>query len=391
MKVLMTADTVGGVWTYAIELASALSMEGVRVDLATMGRPPSAAQHAEAAAVPELHLHTSSYKLEWMEDPWEDVAAAGAWLLALESRCQPDVIHLNGYAHARLPWRAPVMVAGHSCVCSWWQAVRGEAAPAEWGRYRRAVSEGLAAADLVVAPTQAMLDVLAAHYGSLLHGRVVPNGRDAALFPPGEAQPLIFSAGRIWDEAKNVAALAAVAQALDWPVYLAGDQQRPDHADVAELHGVVPLGQLLPGEIAQWVGRASIYALPACYEPFGLSALEAALAGCALVLGDIPSLREVWGEAALFVPPADQTALRGALQCLIDNAPLRTEMADRARSRARRYSPRLMASRYATLYHQLVRLSPGRPAQPQDAPAFTGAAESTAVRSRPAVRHRPQH
>ncbi len=32
--------------------------------------------------------------------------------------------------------------------------------------------------------------------------------------------------------------------------------------------------------------------LPARYEPFGLSVLEAALSGCALVLGDIPSLRE---------------------------------------------------------------------------------------------------
>ena len=59
--------------------------------------------------------------------------------------------------------------------------------------------------------------------------------------------------------------------------------------------------------------RAAIYALPARYEPFGLSALEAALSGCALVLGDIPSLREVWGDAAVFVPPDDAGGLRDAL------------------------------------------------------------------------------
>ena len=50
------------------------------------------------------------------------------------------------------------------------------------------------------------------------------------------------------------------------------------------------------------MGRAAIYALPARYEPFGLSILEAALSGCALVIGDIPSLREIWADAALFVP-----------------------------------------------------------------------------------------
>jgi hypothetical protein len=55
------------------------------------------------------------------------------------------------------------------------------------------------------------------------------------------------------------------------------------------------LGPLEASELAGWMHRAAIYALPARYEPFGLSALEAAQAGCALVLGDLSSLREVWG------------------------------------------------------------------------------------------------
>ncbi len=69
--------------------------------------------------------------------------------------------------------------------------------------------------------------------------------------------------------------------------------------------------------MAGWLGRASIFALPARYEPFGLLPLEAALSGCALVLGDIPSLREVWGDAAWFVPPDDRDALTAAIGSLI--------------------------------------------------------------------------
>ena len=76
---------------------------------------------------------------------------------------------------------------------------------------------------------------------------------------------------------------------------------------------------------------------------FGLSALEAALSGCALVLGDIPSLREVWGDAALFVAPDDTDALAQALQGLIDRPAYRRELADRATKRAGLYTPRRMA------------------------------------------------
>ena len=61
--VLMTADCVGGVWTYALDLARALSARGVSVALATMGRPPSGAQRAEAGSVPGLSLHPSAFAL----------------------------------------------------------------------------------------------------------------------------------------------------------------------------------------------------------------------------------------------------------------------------------------------------------------------------------------
>jgi glycosyltransferase involved in cell wall biosynthesis len=67
------------------------------------------------------------------------------------------------------------------------------------------------------------------------------------------------------------------------------------------------------------LARASIYVHPARYEPFGLAILDAALAGCALVLGDIPSLRELWHDAAIFVPTEDAARLSRELTALIEN------------------------------------------------------------------------
>src|SRR5947199_10772941 len=81
---LMTADTVGGVWTYALELAQALAPHGVEITLATMGPRANARQKEHADRIPNLTLVESDFKLEWMDEPWRDVAEAGEWLLDLE-------------------------------------------------------------------------------------------------------------------------------------------------------------------------------------------------------------------------------------------------------------------------------------------------------------------
>jgi glycosyltransferase involved in cell wall biosynthesis len=353
MHVLLTTDTVGGVWTYAIDLARALAPHGVSVELATMGAPLTGSQLQEASGVPNVTLHESRFKLEWMQDPWDDVARAGEWLLDLETRTNPDVVHLNGYAHGSLPWQSPVLVVGHSCVLSWWQAVKGEPAPPSWDDYRRAVQQGLRGADVVVAPSAAMLADLQRHYGPLPAAQVIHNGRDARHYRVGEKQEFILSAGRLWDEAKNVAALDTVAPSVPWPIYVAGDDHCPDGNGRAATN-VTRLGKLPPPELASWLERASIYALPARYEPFGLSALEAALSGCALVLGDIPSLREVWGDAGEYVPPDDPEALERTLHWLIHKPVERASLSIAARQRATRYTPGRMAEKYLAAYRQLT-------------------------------------
>src|SRR5262245_8937096 len=134
-RVLLTADTASGVWCYALELARGLARRGIAVHLATMGERPSPEQRAEVEAVQGLTLHESSYRVEWMPDSWDDVARAGSWLLELDEKLAADVIHLNHFCHAALPYRAPRLVAGHSCAFSSWRALSSEMAPPALSRY----------------------------------------------------------------------------------------------------------------------------------------------------------------------------------------------------------------------------------------------------------------
>lgn len=334
LRVLMTADALGGVWTYACELIGALADEGVEVVLATMGAPLSAAQRRAVRALPNAELVESAFALEWMPDPWRDVDAAADWLRGLQQRYAPDAVHVNGYALAALGGPAPVICVAHR---------RATASP----EYCARVSRGLRDATEVVAPTRARLATLLRAYGVPRSGRVIPNGRSAAAYRPRRKEPFVLAAGRRWDETKGLGELAACARRLRWPIRVAG-------AVVGDGDGLEPLGALSPDALAAWMARASIYALPARRESFGLSVLEAALAGCTLVLGDLPALREAWGADAVYVPPRDLSALAFALDALIRDPLWRGALAAGARARALRLTPRRMAAAYRALYDELI-------------------------------------
>jgi glycogen synthase len=363
--VLMTTDAVGGVWTYSLDLTRELSRRGVDVVLAIVGPRPSSHQRAQLASCGAVATHELPHALEWTDDPWPEVDEAAVTLLELDDKVRPDVVHLNGYSHGSLPWNAPVVVVAHSDVLSWWRAVRDEPAPARWSEYARRVRAGMASADAIVAPTRAVLDAMAVEYEPLPRPdvdpvtdprilRVIPNGRSREWVVHRHKKPMILCAGRIWDPAKNVAALAAVAPSLDWPIYVAGGDHIGD-GGTSEDSGLRSLGRLGFAELSRHLAEAAIYASPARYEPFGLAVLEAAMCGCALVLGDIASLREVWGDAATYVPPDDHVALRDALQVLIRDTSRRRELGRRARDHARRYDLTATAGAYLDLYGSLHR------------------------------------
>lgn len=360
MKVLMTTDTLGGVWTYCIELCAALQEHGVSIALATMGRELSAKQQGQINCLPHVQLYESRYRLCWMEGAWADVERAGEWLLELERQLSPDVIHLNDLAHGRLPWQSPVLLVGHSCVFSWWEAVKRQPAPLEqWSRYHAVVRASIQNATLVVAPSHAMLVALLRHYGPAKASAVIPNGRDFPKLLPSPAEKkahseaLIFAAGRVWDDAKNISALAAIAGSLPWPVYVAGEQTDPNGGAVA-VEGVQCLGFLDNDALEHWLERATIYVAPAHYEPFGLSILEAARAGCALVLGNIKSLREIWGDAAEYVDPNNAQQLRQVICSLIDEPARLQQMIEQAWIRAQQFSATQMAADYLRCYGSLA-------------------------------------
>jgi glycogen synthase len=354
LRVLMTTDTAGGVWVHALALCRALAPSNVEVRLLALGEA-SPAQRAEARQAGNIELVVRPVRLEWMPEPWPDLDALEPDLLRQADLGDCDVVHLNHLVHGHLDWQRPVICAVHSCVLSWFEAVRATPAPPLWQEYRRRVARSLRAADRVVAPSRWMLERAERWYGPLPGSSVIVNGSAAPLADPGAPRRGIIAAGRVWDDAKNLRPLGELATQLSAPVRIFGPPSSPDGQQASgDAAGDACGGELTQGELWAAMRGSRIFVAPALYEPFGLGILEAARSGCALVLGDIPTLRELWSDAALFVDPRRPQTWRPVLDDLLADDDRRLQLAAAARRRAADYTLERMARAYLALYRQSV-------------------------------------
>ena len=344
-RVLLVTDAVGGVWVYSLELARALRPLGVETVLAVMGPSPNESQRADAA---DFHLIDTGLPLEWLDTNAEEVRRAGHRIAAIARSEHVDVVQTSSAVLlAEFQLDCPIVAVQHSCVASWWAAVRGTPLPREFDWRRELVQRGLTRADAVIAPTLAFAAETSRIYG--VTTATVHNGRTPLWtrdIPHGD---FVFTAGRLWDEGKNIATLDAAAAWVDAPFQAAGATFGPNGAQV-ELQNIDALGALNDTRLGGVFSARPIYASAALYEPFGLSVLEAALAGCALVLSDIPTHRELWNSAAIFVPARDDRAFAAAIDDLLRDRDARQRRGQMARARAAHFTPQRMARAMADIY-----------------------------------------
>lgn len=362
MHVLVTADTIGGVWTYARELVTGLVRRGVRVTLVSFGEIPSAEQMQWLETVRNVDFRATAFRLEWMQESQDDLSSSSEFLKSIIDEVQPDLLHLNQFAYGALDIDLPKIVVAHSDVVSWWASVKNEV-PRDipWiAWYREVVQAGLEQATAVVAPSQWMLSNVRQYYCKPRLGSVIYNGRSPLLFNPHMTkEETVLSVGRLWDTGKQVSLLLHGDALL--PITIAGTEQHPDevfrdgspfeHVDRARVR---MLGKQSEGQLRHLYGKTAIYAATSRYEPFGLAPLEAALSRCALVVNDTPSFREIWGDAACYFRSNDSESLFETLNRFASDRELRMKWANLAYERAREcFSADRMVDEYINLYLKL--------------------------------------
>jgi glycosyltransferase involved in cell wall biosynthesis len=338
-RVLITLDAVGGVWRYAIDLARGLGTQGIECLLVGFGPAPDRRRLAEVEALPNASLVWPGDPLDWLVEDEMQLTGVTRVLTDLTRDWQPELLHLNLPSQAvdlpdDLP---PVLVASHSCLATWWEAVRGGELPAAWRWQRQRSRDGLSRAQRVIVPSASHAEATQRAYGRLDHLEIVHNSGTGA-HGAAERQPIVLAAGRWWDDSKNGETLDAAAGLSPWPVVMAGALAGPNGQSCALRHALAK-GELPAASVEALMEHAAVFAASSLYEPFGLAVLEAANRGAALVLADIPTFRELWSGAAVFVPPCDAAAYAAAFDQLIRNHGLRSALARRARHRALDFRP----------------------------------------------------
>jgi glycogen synthase len=362
MRILLTTDTLGSIWTFTRELATELLQRGNAVALVSMGRQPSNEQQAWCAAQSLAHgtsfqFTASNAPLEWMEKN-EFVFTQGAGVLCNVARhFRPDLLHSSQFCFGALPLDIPKLVTAHSDVLTWADACRPrglERSP--WlRRYESLVTQGLRSCDAIASPTRWMGLELARHYSDLPPSYVIRNGRSLDAPECRLRSVQAVTVGGLWDEAKNLEMLRAVNSPV--PIYIVGERQSGSSETPRQIGRSILLGALPESALLTLLARSAIYIATSIYEPFGIAPLEAALCGCAVVANDIPSLREVWGEDALYFNGPQ--ALSTLLHKLNRDERQLAEARQRSFTRAKELTAHHMADQYEALYRALLESRPG--------------------------------
>jgi len=346
-RVLMSIDAVGGVWRYAMDLGRGLADRGTEVIFACFGPKASSRQVHEAASIGRLV--DAAGPLDWIVNEESELRPVAGRIAELAGDFAVDLVHLNLPSQAAgLSLRMPVVAVSHSCVVTWFHAVRRTDVPPAWSWQRRMNAAGLRSADAVIAPSHSHADMLTACYGPVDGLRVVYNASQSVPVSSGK-EPFVLAAGRWWDDGKNGRILDRAAAGSAWPVRMAGRQRGPN-GQFMPIECAEYLGELPSAALRKLMARAAIVASPSLFEPFGLAALEGALSGAALVLSDIPTYRELWEGCAVFAPAHDAAAFADSLNMLADDPALRWDLGDRARRRAGRFSVAAQAERVLGVY-----------------------------------------
>jgi glycosyltransferase involved in cell wall biosynthesis len=291
--------------------------------------------------------------LEWMQTNESAYTQPALSLLQSIEDFKVDVLHCNQFCFGALPIDVPKVITAHSDVLSWARSCRaGKLDDSDWlRRYRSLVCTGLAGAQSVVAPTRWMLQALAKNFDLPGDCHVIANGRSIPATPQNSRKLQAITAGRLWDEAKNIGLLAEVSSPI--PLLIAGDTSCDGASAPSALGNVRLLGPRSEENLLTMFRESELYICTSRYEPFGLAPLEAALCGCAILANDIPSLREVWQEGALYFN--DAASLSQLLCRLHRDRKLLAQAKARTSVQAQIYSREKMTSSYLALFRQVLR------------------------------------
>jgi len=358
---------IGGLGRHVGMLAPELAALGHDVRVVTIGRGPEPTVEQDGAV--------RVYRTAAVAGSLPAAAAAGGRALAELGRraiagWRPDVVHGHDWLTA-LPVERLRRLAGAGSAVTLHATESGRQQGWLTGpvprRIHRVEHRMCTAADLVLVCSRYMADQARTLFGVPADRlRVVGNGAVALLVAEVERPPhsLVF-AGRLVHEKglqELIKALPLLAERFpDVRLTVAGDGPLADaQRDRAARYRVADRVRWLgfTDDVAGQLAGAAVAVVPSLYEPFGLVAVEAQLAGTPVAVADAGGLRELVapGRTGVRFTPESPSAIAAAVADLFDRPVRASRLARTARRRAlAEFSWPAVAARTAAAYQELER------------------------------------
>jgi glycogen synthase len=351
MKILMTTDTRDDKWYFTLNLLSSLSYENVEVVLLAMGPKLFHHQLEELEELaPNIHFYHQSILPEWKENDLTSLPRASIWINKIFSAEKPDLIHLNHYSPACIHWDVPVVLSPHSCIVMQEMVKNQNDLTDNHQKVFHMTQIALHSANALVFPSVALLSYFTAIYGEMSNVFIIPPGLKQNFIPSDQKFPMVFSEGNLEDPYHQLDLLMDAASSINGEIFIAGEKEQIQRLP----KNVRFLGKLTRQQKMNWLKMAAIYAWPSKNDPFGLGFLDAASQRCALVGGENPYLKEIWGEALEEVKDENPIDLADACNELLHFPHKAYARGENAFSKAQEFNQQSIARQYVELYEDLI-------------------------------------
>ena len=237
--------------------------------------------------------------------------------------------------------------------------------------YGLLISNGIRNAKALITSTEAERTNIVGHY---------PSARDRIAVVHLGARPAQLAANQ--DEKQNnkpteryilwvgslisrknpqgaIDAAVLVNQQMRLPLIVVGSghrgMQKPE-IRIQGNHGVVQFANRVNSsdDVIALYQNAVCLLFPTFYEGFGLPALEAMAYGCPVITSDIPVMREVCGDAALYCDPHDPGDIADKVRMLAESSEMREQLRRRGLSRASQFSWERCARETFEVLHRVI-------------------------------------
>lgn len=288
-------------------------------------------------------------------------------------RLKPDLVHFTMSGQQPLLYFGTQITMTHDLTMYRYVRKGALPLPLHWLRmlgYRLLMWSAHRKAKRIIVPTDFVADDVT-RFHPFTEGKITrtyeasePPLKAEAAQPQGVSKPFLLYVGSAFPH-KNLEGLAAAFAELvkkhrDLTLVLTGKREQHSLAlekslkESPERERILFTGFVSDEELKWLYQNAEVYVFPSFSEGFGLPGLEAMVHECPVASSNATCLPEVYGEAAVYFDPNDIREMASAIQSVMTDKKVRTDLIANGKKQAKKFSWKRMSQETRAIYTEVL-------------------------------------